>query len=847
MTNKLDPATRREWEAVSSGTVPASYSMLENFVTDRCQMLEAIPSKKRSYVESTIPAKRVNLEGRALTVTKPSQLCAACRGEHFLGGCNRYRAKSIDEKLKMIKRFALCYNCFKSNHTTDKCRSGGCFKCDGKHHTSIHREKKESFYYNDNPPDKRHQEKKQITQTYPSTQASILPTAIVLVHSLDRAPILGRVLLDSGSQFNFATKSLMNRLGVPTQTTKVNVTIPVLVSDNVIGSIPSKDLNTDNWNLSDVNLADPDFHLSSPVDILLGVSIVFDIIRSGNKDIGEELPRIQNTALGWVIGGGRAYIKANTEVSMVISGTKNSFVPIEWTEEKSLCEQLFVDTTTRTEDGRFIVRLPRKPNSDQLGDSKTLALGQFLKLEKRFEVDPLLHQQYSTFISEYLELGHMSKVNEKDLDGLNGPVFYSPHHPVFRPESATTKLRVVFNASAASSSGLSLNDVLMTGPTIQQDTFNILLRFRFPKYVLIADLEKMFRQILVHETDCQLQYILWRFSSEEAVSTYRLNTVTYGTCSAPYVAARCLKQVAIESKARFPQASSVIETDFYMDDMVTGLDDLDELIELKEEITAILNDAGFKLHKWNSNSSALVPDDRKKDEVKILGLRWNSKVDVFGFQSELQMHTKITKRNVLSDIQKIYDPLGMLSPLVVHADKKVVFETTGLIAWTTVSSKRRRVTSEYLDYGTSDQTSSWTGQAHSCSYSDYGKSNGSYLCNSYKISFKHHSDGKYVCWPDKASSHYAKETLAYLKEKQITYVPKERNPTNLPQCRPIEDFFSFLSTLVYKNKLAAHSLGTRANAYTGSSKPVQMTPQQQQQQQQQRAAVAMKSRKLGRS
>ncbi|XP_055623647.1 uncharacterized protein LOC129767058 [Toxorhynchites rutilus septentrionalis] len=530
-------------------------------------------------------------------------------------------------------------------------------------------------------------------KTYPSTQASILPTAIVLVHSLDRAPILGRVLLDSGSQFNFATKSLMNRLGVPTQTTKVNVygfgqckqpvhergwisiesrvsdyyrTIPVLVSDNVIGSIPSKDLNTDNWNLSDVNLADPDFHLSSPVDILLGVSIVFDIIRSGNKDIGEELPRIQNTALGWVIGGGRAYIKANTEVSMVISGTKNSFVPIEWTEEKSLCEQLFVDTTTRTEDGRFIVRLPRKPNSDQLGDSKTLALGQFLKLEKRFEVDPLLHQQYSTFISEYLELGHMSKVNEKDLDGLNGPVFYSPHHPVFRPESATTKLRVVFNASAASSSGLSLNDVLMTGPMIQQDTFNILLRFRFPKYVLIADLEKMFRQILVHETDCQLQYILWRFSSEEAVSTYRLNTVTYGTCSAPYVAARCLKQVAIESKARFPQASSVIETDFYMDDMVTGLDDLDELIELKEEITAILNDAGFKLHKWNSNSSALVPDDRKKDEVKILGLRWNSKVDVFGFQSELQMHTKITKRNVLSDIQKIYDPLGMLSPLVVH-------------------------------------------------------------------------------------------------------------------------------------------------------------------------------------
>ncbi|XP_055625397.1 uncharacterized protein LOC129768048 isoform X1 [Toxorhynchites rutilus septentrionalis] len=68
---------------------------------------------------------------------------------------------------------------------------------------------------------------------------------------------------------------------------------------------------------------------------------------------------------------------------------------------------------------------------------------------------------------------------------------------------------------------------------------------------------------------------------------------------------------------------------------------------------------------------------------------------------------------------------------------------------------------------------------------------------------EHHADGKYVFWPDKASSHYAKKTLAYLEEKKIPFVPKDRNPTNLPQCRPIEDFFGSLSALVYKNNWRA--------------------------------------------
>lgn len=125
--------------------------------------------------------------------------------------------------------------------------------------------------------------------------------------------------------------------------------------------------------------------------------------------------------------------------------------------------------------------------------------------------------------------------------------------------------------------------------------------------MLVADLEKMFRQILVHELDRQLQLILFRFSNEEAVATYSLNTVTYGICSAPFATTRCLKQLTIQCRPKFPQASQVIEMDFYLDDMLTGHDYLDELMKLKEELITILDGGGFYLHKWKSNIPSVIP------------------------------------------------------------------------------------------------------------------------------------------------------------------------------------------------------------------------------------------------
>lgn len=79
--------------------------------------------------------------------------------------------------------------------------------------------------------------------------------------------------------------------------------------------------------------------------------------------------------------------------------------------------------------------------------------------------------QYIKFMKDYEHLGHMQKV---DINTISDPKYIIPHHCVLKPDSSTTKLRVVFDASAKTSSGYSLNDLMYTGPTVQSELFSIL-------------------------------------------------------------------------------------------------------------------------------------------------------------------------------------------------------------------------------------------------------------------------------------------------------------------------------------------------------------------------------------
>lgn len=109
---------------------------------------------------------------------------------------------------------------------------------------------------------------------------------------------------------------------------------------------------------------------------------------------------------------------------------------------------------------------------------------------------------------------------------------------------------------------MSLNDILAVGPTIQEDLFSILGRFRNHQYVFTADIAKMYRQKNIEENDRNMQLIIWRENLSEPLGYYRLGTLTYGTRPASYMAKKCLQVLANENIGIYPRATAATVRDF---------------------------------------------------------------------------------------------------------------------------------------------------------------------------------------------------------------------------------------------------------------------------------------------
>ncbi|XP_062538824.1 uncharacterized protein LOC134207123 [Armigeres subalbatus] len=186
---------------------------------------------------------------------------------------------------------------------------------------------------------------------------------------------------------------------------------------------------------------DPHFYQSSSIDMIIGAEYYLDLLQEGRFRLSEEGPTFQNTVFGWIVS-------------------------------ESKCEEIFKQTTTRDEEGRFVVCLPKKRHIiEQLGESRRSAERRFISLERRFATNPQLKKLYCEFMEEYSSMGHMKEVSDAELSG--SVCYYLPHHAVLKLDSTTTKLRVVFDASCKTTSGASLNDGLMVGPVVQDDLISI--------------------------------------------------------------------------------------------------------------------------------------------------------------------------------------------------------------------------------------------------------------------------------------------------------------------------------------------------------------------------------------
>ncbi|XP_071580238.1 uncharacterized protein [Temnothorax nylanderi] len=637
ISSKIDSTTAREWEKQCADYELPTLDDFKDFLNSRANLLETLELNSKG-AHKLKGADRSN--SKSLLIQK--QACAVCKEAHRIPQCPKFLELTPQKRVDCLKNAKLCLNCMKSGHFIKDCKAGSCRKCSAKHNTLIHFDKSSSSQVAD-------------------TSEENSNTAVLCSHNQTNN---GHVILS---------------------------TALILIKDKqeITGSLPNMRIDKQKLQIPpNIKLADPSFHIPAQIDVLLGADCFWNLLCIGQLKVGKKLLTMQKTKLGWIAAGplgnpSTDSVRCNLSKCVDIHNQIAKFWELEecsnqkpLSQEERECESLFAQTYRRDENGRFIVNIPLRQDPSVLGASYQRALRQLIKLEAKLSKVPTIKEQYVSFLREYEKLGHMTEL--KDVQ-MNEAAYYLPHHCVLRSESLTTKIRVVFNASAPTDNGISLNDIQMVGPTLQNDLLAIIIRFRTHTYVISADIEKMFRQVLVTPEQRFLQRILWRWHPLGPILIYQLNTVIYGGAASIFLVIKCLMELAKRIAEQFPEIARIIRDDFYVDDLLSGADSIKRAKDIVHKISSVLASAGFRLRKWVSNEPTILQDIPVEDQVpnyvnftdggltKTLGLVWEAHNDVLIYSRKEITQKKVTKRSILSEITQIFDPLGLLSPCIIIA------------------------------------------------------------------------------------------------------------------------------------------------------------------------------------
>ena len=191
----------------------------------------------------------------------------------------------------------------------------------------------------------------------------------------------------------------------------------------------------------------------------------------------------------------------------------------------------------------------------------------------------------------------------------------------------------------------------------------------------------MYRAVELAIPDKVLHRFVWRSHLEEPLKDYRMTRVTFGVCASSFAANMAVKQNAMDHSLKYPTASQVVYTSFYVDDCLTGAADPDSTLLLQQQLTELFALGGFVLRKWNSNDPSVlekIPEDLSDSQVvqafpetneysKALGVEWNVSTDQFRLTvSNPPQGQLLTKRGIVSDVAKVFDALGLFSPATIN-------------------------------------------------------------------------------------------------------------------------------------------------------------------------------------
>ena len=649
--------------------------------------------------------------------------CIVCEQDHKVIYCPRFKDMKPKERLQFVQDKHMCEICLLQNHNTAQCKSGytcsvpGCGK---KHSKFLHLS---SSFKEDNSS---HLSVSNANVHVPkSANSSVyMPISSVKVNGSYDAT----ALLDSASTHTFCSQELVKRLGLKGKPT--NYTLNTLsregermksqtVSFDILSCDGLESLQLKNVVVVDkipVQVPHADVsrydHLEGlcfasecdGVQILIGQDHAEALIPLDVKKGNKSEPFAVRTILGWTLYGASSVINpaSNHVVSHFISSIPEiqQDINVLWHVENegigdnkswSVEDRKVIDLwekKCKVIDGHYELPIPWKENASVPNNYCMASLR--LKSTKRSLEKRKLYDRYHEELMKLICNNHAEPVPQEALPST-AKVWYLPHQAVLS-EKKPGKLRVVFDC-AAKYCGESLNDKCMQGPNLTNKLLNVLLRFREHSWAFSGDIKAMYYQVVIPEEDRDALRFLW-FDQEGNIVQYRMTRHVFGGIWCASSSTFALRQVLKDTLDVDPLVANLVKRSFYVDDCLQSHPERDTLMNILKNTVKLLDTRGFHLTKFVVNDASLlkqIPESEhaentelvKKDtSSKVLGVIWDVHEDAFKFEtSPPQPVGEITRRRMLSCLSAIYDPLGLMNPLIVQGKLVLQQATQCKISW----------------------------------------------------------------------------------------------------------------------------------------------------------------------
>lgn len=741
--DKLSPHLRSRWCDYAEVHLE-DQDVPEIIVLSRFLMSEANRALKYAYTSVTATGTRAATAAAATktsTANKPRQRsvfataeneseqifqCVACKSNHSLPKCPKFRNMDIEEKWDLVRKEKLCFKCIASRHRRTNCKEKVCGyqnTCRRPHHILMHGDREPtSTSANQQAPKK----EEMVTTTTAKSQTEVKLKVCPVTVSGPRGQAQVYALFDEGSTVSLLDEDIAQKIGAKGPLTPLNIRGVNMQQQDLKSQLVRFDIRGTNDQVSTIrartirnmqltpqtvstkllrldHLKDLDHNLCYEAGrprLLIGSDnwelIVTRELRTGKRNE----PAASRTRLGWVIHGTtpRASLKEDRHsVLHVVAHARDDKRLSELVEDHFKIDALGValkpkvretderavaifNRTARRVDGRYEVGLPWKEDNPKMPTSYDTAWRRLQNLERKLDKSEELKVEYGKQIENLLSKGYAEPCVGDEQDSPKS--WYLPHFPVTNINKPG-RYRLVFDA-AAQSRRLCLNDFLIEGPDLLQSLQTILFRFRERKVAVTADIQEMFLQVKIRREDQPAQMFLWRGNDREhPPRKYKMTSMIFGASSSPFLAHSVRNRNAEDHAMEHPEAARAITEAHYMDDYVDSYANEEEAAEIIAQVDKVHRKCGFKLRGWNSNSKLVlstVPEDLRAQTTtqllsssnqseKTLGLQWNSVRDTLGFNTSLnrvkkevkQLDRFPTKREALSAVMSLYDPLGLLS------------------------------------------------------------------------------------------------------------------------------------------------------------------------------------------